>query len=206
MPSHSPGPETTALILPRRTRACHPITHTNVCSPKRRSSPLAKPGNHECGTGAPDAGTRAQGALAALGALPQRTAVGNGPRGLQPVRRRLGSTSRTITARSRAYRWGEDGIGGISDNKQRLCFAPAFWNGKDPILKERLFGLTGNQGNHGEDVKEYYFYLDNLPSHAYMKMIYRYPHAAYPYEQIRRRERQAHEGRSRIRTDRHRRL
>ncbi len=88
------------------------------------------------------------------------------------------------TARSRAYRWGEDGIGGISDNKQRLCFAPAFWNGKDPILKERLFGLTGNQGNHGEDVKEYYFFLDNLPSHAYMKMIYRYPHAAYPYEQI----------------------
>ncbi|HTA40273.1 MAG TPA: hypothetical protein VK760_14415, partial [Candidatus Acidoferrales bacterium] len=87
-------------------------------------------------------------------------------------------------ARSRAYRWGEDGIGGISDNKQRLCFAPAFWNGKDPILKERLFGLTGNQGNHGEDVKEYYFFLDNLPSHAYMKMIYRYPHAAYPYEQI----------------------
>jgi hypothetical protein len=87
-------------------------------------------------------------------------------------------------ARSRAYRWGEDGIGGISDNKQRLCFAPAFWNGKDPILKERLFGLTGNQGNHGEDVKEYYFFLDNLPSHAYMKMIYRYPHAAYPYEQL----------------------
>jgi hypothetical protein len=87
-------------------------------------------------------------------------------------------------ARSRAYRWGEDGIGGISDNKGRLCFAPAFWNGKDPILKERLFGLTGNQGNHGEDVKEYYFFLDNLPSHAYMKMIYRYPHAAYPYEQL----------------------
>jgi hypothetical protein len=87
-------------------------------------------------------------------------------------------------ARSRAYRWGEDGIGGICDNKQRLCFAPAFWNGKDPILKERLFGLTGNQGNHGEDVKEYYFFLDNLPSHAYMKMIYRYPHAAYPYERL----------------------
>ncbi len=87
-------------------------------------------------------------------------------------------------ARSRAYRWGEDGIGGISDNKQRLCLAPALWNGRDPILKERAFGLTGNQGNHGEDVKEYYFFLDNLPSHAYMKMLYRYPHAAYPYQQL----------------------
>ena len=72
-------------------------------------------------------------------------------------------------ARSRAYRWGEDGIAGISDDQQQLCFALALWNGADPILKERLFGLTGNEGNHGEDVKEYYFYLDNVPSHAYMK-------------------------------------
>ena len=78
-------------------------------------------------------------------------------------------------ARSRAYRWGEDGIGGISDRHQFICFALALWNGKDPILKERLFGLTGNEGNHGEDVKEYYFYLDSTPTHSYMKFLYKYP-------------------------------
>jgi hypothetical protein len=84
-------------------------------------------------------------------------------------------------ARSRAYRWGEDGIGGISDRHQRVCFALALWNGRDSILKERLFGLTGNEGNHGEDVKEYYFYLDSTPTHSYMKFLYKYPQAAYPY-------------------------
>lgn len=87
-------------------------------------------------------------------------------------------------ARSRAYRWGEDGLLGISDNHQRLCFAIALWNGEDPILKERLFGLTGNEGNHGEDVKEYYFYLDNTPTHSYMKALYKYPHGAFPYTQL----------------------
>ncbi|MGA7937313.1 MAG: glucosidase [Kovacikia sp.] len=87
-------------------------------------------------------------------------------------------------ARSRAYRWGEDGLLGISDNHQRLCFAIALWNGADPILKERLFGLTGNEGNHGEDVKEYYFYLDNTPTHSYMKALYKYPHQAFPYSQL----------------------
>lgn len=87
-------------------------------------------------------------------------------------------------SRSRAYRWGEDGIMGISDNHQRLCFAIALWNGKDPILKERLFGLTNNEGNHGEDVKEYYFYLDSTPTHSYMKGLYKYPHNAFPYEQL----------------------
>ncbi len=87
-------------------------------------------------------------------------------------------------ARSRAYRWGEDGIAGISDNHQRLCFAIALWNGEDPILKERLFGLTGNEGNHGEDVKEYYFYLDNTPTHSYMKALYKYPHQAFPYDRL----------------------
>ncbi|MGH7392330.1 MAG: MGH1-like glycoside hydrolase domain-containing protein [Candidatus Rokuibacteriota bacterium] len=100
-------------------------------------------------------------------------------------------------ARSRAYRWGEDGIGGISDNHQRLCFAVALWNGRDPILKERLFGLTGNEGNHGEDVKEYYYYLDSTPTHSYMKFLYKYPHAAYPYaalvEENRRRDRRGPE-------------
>jgi len=87
-------------------------------------------------------------------------------------------------ARSRAYRWGEDGLLGISDNHQRLCFAIALWNEEDPILKERLFGLTGNEGNHGEDVKEYYFYLDNTPTHSYMKALYKYPHQAFPYAQL----------------------
>jgi len=87
-------------------------------------------------------------------------------------------------ARSRAYRWGEEGIGGISDDKQRLCFALALWNGKDPILKERYFGLTNSEGNHGEDVKEYYFYLDSTPTHSYMKTLYKYPQAAYPYADL----------------------
>ena len=100
-------------------------------------------------------------------------------------------------ARSRAYRWGEDGIGGISDRHGRICFALALWNGRDPILKERLFGLTGNEGNHGEDVKEYYFYLDNTPTHSYMKALYKYPQAEFPYgrlvEENRRRGRQAPE-------------
>ncbi len=100
-------------------------------------------------------------------------------------------------ARSRAYRWGEDGIGGITDNHGRLCFAWAFWNGRDPILKERLFGLSGGEGNHGEDVKEYYFYLDSTPTHSYMKFLYKYPQAAFPYarlvEENRRRDRRAPE-------------
>jgi len=100
-------------------------------------------------------------------------------------------------ARSRAYRWGEDGLAGISDNHGRLCFALALWNGRDPILKERLFGVTGNEGNHGEDVKEYYFYLDSTPAHSYMKYLYKYPQAEFPYarlvEENRRRDRQAPE-------------
>ncbi|MEI7901719.1 MAG: glucosidase [bacterium] len=87
-------------------------------------------------------------------------------------------------ARSRAYRWGEDGLAGISDDEQRLCFAIALWNGKDPILKERLFGLTNSEGNHGEDVKECYFYLDSTPTHSYMKYLYKYPQAAYPYDDL----------------------
>jgi hypothetical protein len=87
-------------------------------------------------------------------------------------------------ARSRAYRWGEDGIAGISDDCQNLCFALALWNGKDPILKERLFGLTNSEGNHGEDVKEYYFYLDSTPTHSYMKFLYKYPQSAYPYDDL----------------------
>jgi hypothetical protein len=87
-------------------------------------------------------------------------------------------------ARSRAYRWGEDGLAGISDDQQRLCFAVALWNGKDPILKERLFGLTNSESNHGEDVKEYYFYLDSTPTHSYMRYLYKYPQRAYPYSEL----------------------
>src|SRR5215831_11900768 len=98
-------------------------------------------------------------------------------------------------ARSKTYRWGEDGIAGVCDRYQLLVFAPAFWNTRDPILKERLFGVTPHEGNHGEDVKEYYFYLDCTPSHSYMKFLYKYPQRAFPYarlvEENRRRGRQA---------------
>jgi len=102
-------------------------------------------------------------------------------------------------SKSRAYRWGEDGIAGISyvlleafkalltfsDNHQRLCFTLALWNGKDSMLKERLYGLNGSQGNHGEDVKEIYYYLDSTPTHSYMKFLYKYPQGEYPYDQLR---------------------
>src|SRR5262247_3775737 len=100
-------------------------------------------------------------------------------------------------ARSRAYHWGEDGLAGFSDDQQRLCLALALWNGHDPILKERLFGLTNVEGNHGEDVKEYYYYLDSTPTHSYMKWLYKYPHAAFPYNTLgeanRKRSRQDYE-------------
>src|SRR5882724_10459671 len=87
-------------------------------------------------------------------------------------------------ARSRAYRWGEDGLGGLSDDKQRLCFALALWNERDPILKERLFGLTNSEGNHGEDVKEYYFYVDSTPTHSYMKYLYKLSQREFPYRDL----------------------
>src|SRR5678810_1008502 len=87
-------------------------------------------------------------------------------------------------ARSRAYHWGEDGQAGVSDDQQQLCFALALWNGRDPILKERLFGLTNSEGNHGEDVKEYYFYIDSTPTHSYMKYLYKYPQREYPYRDL----------------------
>ena len=109
-------------------------------------------------------------------------------------------------ARSRAYRWGEDGIAGISDDQQQLCFALALWNGKDPILKERLFGLTNSEGNHGEDVKEYYFYLDSTPTHSYMKYLYKYPQAAFPYDDLVATNRAPVAQRPGVRAARHRRL
>src|SRR5829696_8803963 len=100
-------------------------------------------------------------------------------------------------ARSRAYRWNEDGLAGICDRHQKICFALALWNGHDPILKERIFGLTGSEGNHGEDVKEYYFYLDSTPTHSYMRYLYKYPQSEFPYARLvdenRRRSKQERE-------------
>ena len=113
--------------------------------------------------------------------------MGHGARGLQPD----GAAWDYLPhdhARSRAYRWGEDGIAGISDDQQLLCLSLALWNGCDPILKERLFGLTGPEGNHGEDVKELYYYLDATPTHSYLKMLYKYPQAEFPYAAACRRE------------------
>ena len=109
-------------------------------------------------------------------------------------------------ARSRAYRWGEDGLAGISDERQRLCFALSMWNGQDPILKERLFGLTNAEGNHGEDVKEYYFYLDSTPTHSYMRYLYKYPQAAYPYDDLVRTNHLRQPESARVRAARHRRV
>jgi hypothetical protein len=109
-------------------------------------------------------------------------------------------------ARSRAYRWGEDGIGSFCDDRQLLCVSVALWNGRDPILKERLFGLTNSEGNHGEDVKELYYYLDGTPTHSYMRMLYKYPQAAFPYACLVEEKPPARTDRSRIRADRHRRL
>ena len=109
-------------------------------------------------------------------------------------------------ARSKAYRWGEDGIAGICDRYQLLVFALAFWNGRDPILKERMFGLTGNEGNHGEDVKEYWFYLDNTPTHSYMRMLYKYPQAEFPYRQLVEENRRRGQAGARIRAARYRHL
>ena len=103
-------------------------------------------------------------------------------------------------ARSRAYHWGEDGLAGFCDLKQRLCFALSLWNGKDPILKERLFGLSNAEGNHGEDVKEYYFYLDSTPTHSYMKWLYKYPQAAFPYDDLVRSNAASHPPGARVRT------
>ena len=107
-------------------------------------------------------------------------------------------------ARSRAYRWGEDGLLGITDRECRLCFALALWNGRDPILKERLFGLNNHEGNHGEDVKEEYFYLDSTPTHSYLKSLYKYPQAEFPYNRLVDGERPPLAARTRIRAGRHR--
>ena len=110
--------------------------------------------------------------------------MGHGARGLFARRHGLGIFFPHDHARSRAYRWGEDGIAGFSDDMQHLCLSLALWNGKDPILKERLFGLTNAEGNHGEDVKELYYYLDATPTHSYLKMLYKYPQGEFPYARL----------------------
>ena len=109
-------------------------------------------------------------------------------------------------ARSRAYRWGEDGIAGFCDHEQRLCLSLALWNGHDPILKERLFGLTNGEGNHGEDVKELYYYLDATPTHSYLKMLYKYPQRAFPYARLVDENRRRDAQRAGVRAARHRRV
>jgi hypothetical protein len=109
--------------------------------------------------------------------------VGDRARGLQPKRDAWAYFTHD-QARFRSYRWGEDGLAGLSDDQQLLCLSMALWNGRDPILKERLFGLTNSEGNHGEDVKEYYFYLDATPTSSYLKMLYKYPQAEFPYNDL----------------------
>ena len=117
-----------------------------------------------------------------------------------------GNIFRTITPVRAPIAGTKTALAGICDRHQTICFALALWNGRDPILKERLFGLTGNEGNHGEDVKEYYFYLDSTPTHSYMKYLYKYPQAAFPYEQLVEENRQRGEERAGVRTDGHRRV
>ena len=148
-----------------------------------------------------------QGALEALGPVPQRARLGHGARGLQRRTATAWDYFPHDHARSRAYRWNEDGLAGICDRHQRICFALALWNGRDPILKERLFGLTGNEGNHGEDVKEYYFYLDTTPTHSYMKVPLQVSAGGVPVRASSS-TRTARRGRDAagVRADRHRRL
>ena len=147
-------------------------------------------------------GPRAE-ALEEVGALPQRAAVGHRPRGLEPADEAWNDFTHD-QSRSRAYHWGEDGLAGFSDDRHAAVLLARPVERPDPILKERLFGLTNSEGNHGEDVKEYYFYLDSTPTHAYMKMLYKYPQAAFPYERPGRREPAPRAQRARVRADRHR--
>ena len=134
-------------------------------------------------------------------------ASANGVRSARTTARTATPGTISLTIRpARAYHWGEDGLAGISDAEQLLCFSVALWNGKDPILKERMFGLTNSEANHGEDVKEYYFYLDSTPTHSYMKYLYKYPQAEYPYGNLIETNRGAHAWRYGVRTAGYRRL
>ena len=140
-------------------------------------------------SGSPGSGGSRMGCGRPVPGIPggRTSASGSGGRSARTTARTAtrGATCRFDHARSRAYRWGEDGLAGFCDVEQRLCLGLALWNGRDPFLKERLFGLTGPEGNHGEDVKEHWWYLDALPSHAWNRWRYHYPQAAFPYDQLR---------------------
>ena len=144
--------------------------------------------------------------LEALGPVPLRAAVGHGARGLLRRRRRAGTTSRTTTRAAAPIAGARTGCSASCDRECRLCFALALWNGRDPILKERLFGLTGPEGNHGEDVKECYYYLDSTPTHSYMKALYKYPQAEFPYARLVEENRRRGTREPRVRARRHRRV
>ena len=185
----SPGPvvekwENRGNRLSRRDQMSYiERVHVHFSISQSMVSTRARAGTDDGRTRSLGRGSGQGSALEAVGAVPQRRQWGT-------VREDYSESGDAWNyfshdqARSRAYRWGEDGMAGISDQKQRLCFALALWNGKDPILKERLFGLTNSEGNHGEDVKEYYFYLDSTPTHSYMKYLYKYPQSAFPYEDL----------------------
>src|SRR6516225_6820210 len=158
-------------------RQWHPILNS-----AERTADEARASN-ECGAEAARGTTDGGGGLAALGPYLAERAWGTVREDYSPHGEAWEHFSHD-QARSRAYRWSEDGLGGVCDEQQRLSFALALWNGRDPILKERAFGLTGNEGNHGEDVKEYYFYLDATPSHGWLRYLYKYPQAVYPYQQL----------------------
>src|SRR4051812_29299086 len=149
-----------------------------------RASRPAREGSNECGTQATGRSARGEVRVEEMGTVSLGTSVGYRTRGDYSESGDAWNFFTHDHARSRAYRWGEDGIAGISDDKQRLCFSLAMWNGRDPILKERMFGLTNSEGNHGEDVKEYYFYLDSTPTHSYLSFLYKYPQAEYPYNDL----------------------
>ena len=155
---------------------------------------------------APGRGRRPRAQLEAVGAVPGRAAVGHRARGLLARRRPPGTTSRTTTPAAAPTAGARTACSGISDRECRLCFALALWNGRDPILKERLFGLTGPEGNHGEDVKELYYYLDSTPTHSYCKALYKYPQAEFPYDELVAENRRRGRAEPRVRAGRHRRL
>ena len=144
--------------------------------------------------------------LEALGPVPQRAGLGHASARTTAQAATPGTTSRTTTRARAPIAGTKTAWPGICDRHQRICFALALWNGRDPILKERLFGLTGSEGNHGEDVKEYYFYLDSTPTHSYMRFLYKYPQAAFPYGRLVEENRRRGKDAAGVRADRHRRL
>ena len=197
----------------RDARSSHPTTDytrnfPRTSTARRDVSPGSQEGSRRdaCGAAATRGRPGPGRGVAEVGPVPQRAAVGHGARGLQRLAAMRGTTSPTTRPARAPIAGARTGSAGISDDQQRLCFALALWNGKDPILKERLFGLTNSEGNHGEDVKEYYFYLDSTPTHSYMKYLYKYPQAAYPYDDLVETNRAPEPAGARVRAARHRRV